>query len=137
MGRRFFQTIGGGNDGAVVSWLKGSKMSYKMRLMFCGTAGRWSGDVGRLDNSVQQIAERHQISPRQYNASSDYSLCINGSGSEHISGIRADVCESQRGELSQYRNIELPIAKCFGNVIRVCYRRLITADWPLLGPFSV
>jgi len=100
-------------------------MSYEPRLMFCGTAGRWSGDIGRLDNSVQQVTERLQISQGQYNASSHYSLWIHGSGSKHMSSVGTDMSEGQGGELPQYKNVELPVAKRFGNAIRVYYRRLI------------
>jgi hypothetical protein len=94
-------------------------MSYEPRLMFCGTAGGWSGDVGRLDDSVQQITKRLQISQSQYNASSDYRLCIHHSGPKHIFSVGTDVSEGHGGELSQYRNVELSVAKRFWNVVRV------------------
>jgi hypothetical protein len=100
-------------------------MSYETRLMFCGTAGRWSGDIGTLDNSIQQVAERLQIPQGQYNASSHYSLRIHGSGAEYIPSVGTDMSESQGGELSQYRNVERPVAKRFGNAIGVYCRRLI------------
>jgi hypothetical protein len=105
-------------------------MTYVTKLMFCGTAGGWSGDVRRLDDSVQQVVQGSQIPQGQYNASSHYSLGIDNTFRKHISSVGPNMSERQSGELSQNGNVELSIAMRFGNVVRVYYRRLI---WLLIG----
>jgi hypothetical protein len=94
-------------------------------LVFCGTAGGRGGNVGRLDNSVQQVAECHQITQGQYDASPHYGLWIDDSGSKYIASVGPGVSKGEGGELTRHRNVELPVAKRFWNAIRIYHRRLI------------
>ena len=89
------------------------------------TTGGWSGNVGGLDNSIQQVAKRNQVRDGNYNTGAYYGFGINRPVSKQSRGICAYMCKSQRCKIAHDGNIELSIAKNFGDVLRVCYRGLL------------
>jgi hypothetical protein len=54
-------------------------MIERKQLAFGGTAGGWSGLVGRLEDPIQQVAKCHQIVEGNYNAGAHYASNIHGS----------------------------------------------------------
>ena len=86
------------------------------------TTGGWSGNVGGLDNPVQQIAERNQVRDGNYNTSTYHAFGINRPIPKQSRGIWAHMCKSQRCKIAHDGNVELSITKNFRDVLRVCYR---------------
>src|SRR5262245_12388063 len=89
------------------------------------TTGGWSGNVGRLDNPVQQIAERNQVRDGNYNTGAYHGFGINRPVPKQSRGIWAYMCKSQRCEIAHDGNVKLSIAKNFRGVLWVCYKGLL------------
>jgi hypothetical protein len=100
-------------------------MQDKSQLMTCGTAGGWSGSVGGLDNSVQQIPEGCQIREGSYNTGAHYGFRFEPRFSKHYRWIWPYMRKGQCRKVVGDGNIELSVAYNFWNEIRVCYLRLL------------
>jgi hypothetical protein len=100
-------------------------MKDQKLLVTGGTAGGWSGSVGRLDNPVQQIPEGYQILEGSYNAGAHYGFRFDPSISEHYRWIWPYMGKGQRRKIAADGNIELSVANDFWSTIRVYYLRLL------------
>jgi hypothetical protein len=89
------------------------------------TAGRWSGGIGRLDDPVQQVAERRQILEGNYNAGTHYGCWLKPPVSKQRRGIWTHMRKCQNDVFADDGYIELSVTKNLGDVIWVCYRKLL------------
>jgi hypothetical protein len=93
--------------------------------MLGGTAGGWSGLVRRLDDPVQKVAKRYQITEGSYNAGAHHTSRVHSAIPQHRRRVWANMGKRQRGEVSRNADVEHPIAENFWDVIRVYCRRLL------------
>jgi hypothetical protein len=89
------------------------------------TGGGWSGGATRLSQPVQEVAERVQILNGYYNASTDYHYGINRPVLKQRRGIWTYMRKRQDSAISNNGDIDRPIARKFGDAVRVCYCRLL------------
>jgi hypothetical protein len=75
------------------------------------TAGGWSGSIGSLDNSVQQISEGCKICDRNYNAGTHDGFRIESRVPKHHGWIWSHMCKGQRRKTSGDGDIELSVAQ--------------------------
>ncbi len=89
-----------------------------------GAASGWSGDPGRLDDAVQQIPNGYQILEGNYGAGT-YSGFVLSPPAKHRRRIWPYMRKGQGGKIASDGDIKRSIAKNLGDMVRVCYRRLL------------
>ena len=98
----------------------------RTRSVACATCGcGWWGSIGVDKESVEHFLERYNVRDGCYNSGPHNGRSMDGTVGKQRARLRAEVRKGQACKTARDLKVDLPIAKRFGNVIGVHYRRLL------------